>query len=81
MKQPACKQSLLRLCSQGVKQQSPKIFFFTSEKNVTNARTWFKRLGKPVTQWSSYLTQRAEILTRLSNLTPQGAKNTAEFCK
>ena len=29
-----------------------------------------------VTQWSSYLTQRAEILTRKSNLTPQRAKNT-----
>ena len=29
-----------------------------------------------VTQWSCYLTQRAEILTRRSNLTPQRAKNT-----
>ena len=29
-----------------------------------------------VTQWSNYLTQRAEILTRRSNLTPQRAKNT-----
>ena len=28
-----------------------------------------------VTQWSNYLTQRAEILTRGSNLTPQRAKN------
>ena len=28
-----------------------------------------------VTQWSNYLTQRAEILTRRSNLTPQRAKN------
>ena len=61
---PTIKQRLLRLCSQGVKQQSPNIFFFTSEKNVTNARTWFKRLRKPVTQWSSYLTQRLVILTR-----------------
>ena len=26
------------------------------------------------TQWSNYLTQRAEILTRRSNLTPQRAK-------
>ena len=29
-----------------------------------------------VTQWSNYLTQRAEILSRRSNLTPQQAKNT-----
>ena len=29
-----------------------------------------------VTQWSNYLTQRAEILSRRSNLTPQRAKNT-----
>ena len=29
-----------------------------------------------VTQWSNYLTQRAEILSRQSNLTPQRAKNT-----
>ena len=29
-----------------------------------------------VTQWSNYLTQRAEIFTRRSNLTPQRAKNT-----
>ena len=29
-----------------------------------------------VTQWSNYLTQRAEILARRSNLTPQLAKNT-----
>ena len=29
-----------------------------------------------VTQWSNYLTQRAEILTRRSSLTPQRAKNT-----
>ena len=29
-----------------------------------------------VTQWSNYLTQGAEILTRRSNLTPQLAKNT-----
>ena len=29
-----------------------------------------------VTQWSNYLTQRAEIFTRGSNLTPQWAKNT-----
>ena len=29
-----------------------------------------------VTQWSNYLTQRAEILTRGSNVTPQRAKNT-----
>ena len=29
-----------------------------------------------VTQWSNYLTQRAEILTRRSNLTPQRAKKT-----
>ena len=28
-------------------QQSPKIFFFTWEKKVTNARTGFKRPGKP----------------------------------
>ena len=28
------------------------------------------------TQWSNYLTQRAEILTRRSNLTSQRAKNT-----
>ena len=28
-----------------------------------------------VTQWSNYLTQRAEILTRRSNLTPQRTKN------
>ena len=30
----------------------------------------------PVTQLSNYLTQRAEILTRQSNLTPRRAKNT-----
>ena len=29
-----------------------------------------------VTQWSNYLTQRVEILTRRSSLTPQRAKNT-----
>ena len=29
-----------------------------------------------VTQWSNYLTQRADILTRRSSLTPQRAKNT-----
>ena len=29
-----------------------------------------------VTQWSNYLTQRAKILTRQPNLTPQRAKNT-----
>ena len=29
-----------------------------------------------VTLWSNYLTQRAEVLTRRSNLTPQRAKNT-----
>ena len=29
-----------------------------------------------VTQWSNYLTQRTEILSRRSNLTPQRAKNT-----
>ena len=29
-----------------------------------------------VTQWSDYLTERAEILTRWSNLTPRRAKNT-----
>ena len=29
-----------------------------------------------VTQWSNYLTQRAEILTRRSNFTPQRAKKT-----
>ena len=29
-----------------------------------------------VTQWSNYLTQRAETLTRRSSLTPQWAKNT-----
>ena len=29
-----------------------------------------------VTQWSNNLTQRTEILTRRSNLTPQGAQNT-----
>ena len=29
-----------------------------------------------VTQWSNYLTQRAEIFTLRSNLTPQRAKNT-----
>ena len=29
-----------------------------------------------VTQWSNNLTQRAEILTRRSNVTPQRAKNT-----
>ena len=28
-----------------------------------------------VTQWSNYLTQQAEILTRRSNLTPQRGKN------
>ena len=46
-------------------------------------RIWFKlffRLDSSstahVTQWSNYLTQRAEILTRRSNLTPQLAKNT-----
>ena len=31
----------------GKQQQSPEIFFFTWEKNVTNARTGFKRPGKP----------------------------------
>ena len=29
-----------------------------------------------VTQWSNYLTQRVEILSRRSNLTPQRARNT-----
>ena len=29
-----------------------------------------------VTQWSNYLTRRAEILTRRSNLAPRKAKNT-----
>ena len=29
-----------------------------------------------VTQWSHYLTQRAEILSQQSNLTPQRVKNT-----
>ena len=29
-----------------------------------------------VTEWSNYLTQRADILTRRLNLTPQRAKNT-----
>ena len=29
-----------------------------------------------VNQWSTYLTQQAEILTRRSNLTPQRPKNT-----
>ena len=32
-----------------------------------------------VTRWSNYLTQRAEILTRQSNLMPQWANNTEWF--
>ena len=33
-----------------------------------------------VTQWLNYLTQRAEILTRRSHLSPQRAKNTGMIC-
>ena len=38
--------------------------------------SFYFALTEDVTQWSNYLTQRAEILTRRSNLMPQRAKNT-----
>ena len=41
-----------------------------------DCKLFFRLDGRCNSQLSNYLTQRAEILTRRSNLTPQRAKNT-----
>ena len=57
-------------------QRSYQIALKQGDQGQHDCKLFFRLDGTCNSQWSNYLTQRAEILSRRSNLTSQRAKNT-----